>query len=240
MPLSLRKPPHTAHDRTLRRYGLAQGALVCLLFCTAALPVLAIPLSLGGLVSLHRAADTVVFPLWAVALPLMWRCTPVARAARSGFLGGLVAVTAYDMLRLPVIRLSGWPDFIPRLGQWITGADRPDAAVGYLWRYIGDGGGIGMAFSLFCLVAGVRRGLVPLGLAYGVFIWSGLICTLLLVPHAQLLLFRLTPATLAVSLAGHLVYGSTLGWCVRRFDGRYHFLTPRPDGHRAPAVSGRR
>ncbi|MFD8147060.1 hypothetical protein [Streptomyces sp. NPDC059708] len=193
MPISLHKPPATARDRTLRRYGLPQGALLCLLFCTAALPVLAIPLSLGG----------------------------------------LIAVTAYDMLRLPVIRLCGWPDFIPRLGQWVTGADRPDAAVGYLWRYIGDGGGIGMAFSLFCLVVGVRRGLVPLGLAYGVFIWSGLICTLLLVPHAQLLLFRLTPATLAVSLAGHLVYGSTLGWCVGRFDGRYRFLA-------APAVSGGR
>ncbi|MCF3182371.1 hypothetical protein IPZ70_20825 [Streptomyces polychromogenes] len=207
---------------------MVQRALLCFLFCTATLPVLAIPLALGGLIALHTAADDVIFPLWGAALLLLWARTPVAKAARYGFLAGLVAVTAYDLLRLPVIHLAGWPDFIPRLGRWITGADSPNAAAGYLWRYVGDGGGIGMAFALFCLVTGVRRGLVLLGLGYGVFIWSGLISTLVFVPHAQQLLFQLTPATLTVSLAGHLVYGSTLGWCLTRSDHRHHFLPTSP------------
>ncbi|MGE7389934.1 DUF6789 family protein [Streptomyces sp. NPDC004126] len=228
MPISPIRPLAPGRIRTPVRATAAQGALLCFLFCTGTLPVLAIPLTLGGLIVLHTAADAVIVPLWSAALLLLWRSTPVARAARSGFVSGLIAVTAYDMLRLPVIHLGGWPDFIPRLGQWITASDRPNAAVGYAWRYIGDGGGIGMAFALFCLVGGIRRRLVACGLAYGVFVWSGLISTLLLVPHGQQLLFRLTPATLAVSLAGHLIYGSTLGWCLNRLDTHHHVLADPP------------
>ncbi|GLX18864.1 MULTISPECIES: hypothetical protein [Streptomyces] len=228
MPVSPTRPLAPGRTAAPVRAAAAQGILLCFLFCTATLPVLAIPLTLGGLIVLHTAADAVIIPFWSAALLLMWRSTPVARAARSGFLSGLVAVTAYDMLRLPVIHLGGWPDFIPRLGGWITASDRPNAAVGYAWRYIGDGGGIGMAFALFCLVAGIRRRLVPWGLAYGVFVWSGLIATVLLVLHGQLLLFRLTPSTLTASLAGHLIYGSTLGYCLSHLDTHHAVLADPP------------
>ncbi len=237
MPINPSKPAVTERQRTAsssRAPGLGsaalQGVLLCFLFCTGALPVLAIPLSLAGLITLHMAADDVIIPLWGAALTLLLLCwrTPVSRAARAGLLGGLVAVTAYDMLRLPFILVGGWRDFIPRLGEWITGSNRPNAVIGYLWRYVGDGGGIGMAFALFCLVLGIRRRLVLFGLSYGVFVWSGLIGTLLFVPHAQALLFRLTPATVVVSLAGHLVYGSVLGWTIKWSDRGYRVLEGLP------------
>ncbi|MEU6239497.1 hypothetical protein [Kitasatospora sp. NPDC047058] len=55
-----------------------------------------------------------------------------------------------------------------------------------------------------------------------------MIATLLFAPHGQALLFRLTPATLAVSLAGHLVYGGVLGWTLGRLDRRHRVLSGAP------------
>ncbi|MEU6239455.1 hypothetical protein, partial [Kitasatospora sp. NPDC047058] len=74
------------------RTTVFQGALASCLFCVGALPVLAIPFSLFGLIGLHSAADRLVFPLWGLALALMCLRTPVSRAAAAGLLCGLVAV----------------------------------------------------------------------------------------------------------------------------------------------------
>ncbi|MER7751676.1 DUF6789 family protein [Kitasatospora sp. NPDC097643] len=226
--VAAQRPARVRQRPRALRTTVLQAALGYCLFGIGALPVLAIPLSLFGVIGLHTAADVLVFPLWGLALPLLCLRTPVSRAAAAGLIGGLIAVTAYDMLRLPFILYGGWPDFIPRLGGWITGSGHRNALVGYLWRYIGDGGGIGMAFALFCLTLGLRRRLTLLGLGYGVFVWSGLIGTLLFAPHGQPLLFHLTPATLAVSLAGHLVYGSVLGWTLERLDRKYGVLDGPP------------
>ena len=50
-------------------------------------------------------------------------------------------------------------DFIPVMGSWVTG--EPDtagsAAVGYVWRYIGDGGGLGVAFFVVAFALGIDR-----------------------------------------------------------------------------------
>ena len=42
-------------------------------------------------------------------------------------------------------------------------------------------------------------------------IWICLVFTLLVAPHGQQLLFKLTPATLSLSLLGHLIYGISIG-----------------------------
>jgi hypothetical protein len=57
---------------------------------------------------------------------------------------------------------------------------------------------------------------VALGIAYGIFVWSGLVATIALSARGSIMLFALTPKTLVFSLVGHLIYGAVLGACLRR------------------------
>jgi hypothetical protein len=94
-------------------------------------------------------------------------------------------------------------------------SSRPNGAVGYLWRYVGDGGGMGMAFAM--IAPGIKRymSIRKAAVAYGLVIWLCLMATLHGCPDPQRLMFVLTPVTLVMSLVGHLVYGLLLGVQVR-------------------------
>jgi hypothetical protein len=107
-----------------------------------------------------------------------------------------------------------WGDFFGRIGGWATGTSSNYLA-GYLWRYLGDGAGIGVV--VFILAAGIgvsswpRRYVVWLVTGFAVFpVWTGLVLTDWLAPHGRAL-FPLTATTMALSLAGHLVFGVVLG-----------------------------
>jgi hypothetical protein len=198
----------------------AHGRAAVLLLSGAA-PVSAIPLFVMGWVRLDDAALFGVLPLAVIALALLIRRSPEATWAARGLIAGIVAVLAYDAVRMPLVWLDVWPDFIPRLGGWVTGEGGTDAVVGYGWRWIGDGGGIGLAFFVFCgVLLAIRPALVTtrpvlLAVGYGVVVWAGLIATVLIPSRGEMLLFRITPATLVLSLVGHLVYGTVLGLFLR-------------------------
>jgi hypothetical protein len=187
-----------------------------------AAPVSAIPVFVLGWVSLVHEALFWVVPMALVAAALMVRGSAEGRWALRGFVAGLLAVFAYDAVRMPLVWSGIWPDFIPRLGGWIVGSGGTDTAVGYTWRWIGDGGGIGLSYFVFCALAlSIRPAFVTarpvlLSIGYGIFIWSGLMATVGLTGQGEKLLFALTPASLALSLLGHLVYGAVLGLCLRR------------------------
>ncbi len=205
-------------------------ARAMLLWTAGTLPVLAIPLFVFGAIPMTESSRYLVFPLSVAALFIMLNRSPEAAWARHGFVAGLLAVAAYDGIRIPMVVTGIWPDFIPRLGSWILGDDSPNVLVGYLWRYLGDGGGIGLAFFTVCglisrtnvVVGGVpatfilHRRPVQLSVMYGVFIWSGLVATVGLSDRGSDLLFALTPTSLGLSLLGHLVYGAVLGVFLRR------------------------
>ncbi|MGH3430520.1 MAG: hypothetical protein ACRDQZ_23635, partial [Mycobacteriales bacterium] len=85
-----------------------------------------------------------------------------------------------------------------------------------LWRYVGDCGGIAVAF--FALAAALRIGswsrrwVLTLAVGYGMFpVWTGLVLTDLFAPKGREL-FPLSLTTLALSLIGHLIYGLILGY----------------------------
>ena len=100
---------------------------------------------------------------------------------------GVLATLVYDAVRLDTVYLLGWwGDFIPRVGTWILGsgsaadAGSPvvGAVVGYLWRYVGDGGGIGVAFFVLVAATGLRRwgerATVAASVTFAVFpVWTG-------------------------------------------------------------------
>jgi hypothetical protein len=155
----------------------------------------------------------------AILLPLLvglaalviGRPHPSDRLLLAGFLWGLVACAAYDAVRLPTIYgFHWWNDFFGSVGGWATDT-KASLPVGYFWRYVGDGGGIAVAFFALAASLGAaawpRRKTIAFGVAYAVCpVWIGLVVTDLLAPHGREL-FPLSPLTLVLSLAGHLIYG---------------------------------
>ncbi len=204
---------------------LTPGSIVRIVvfWLAGAMPVGAIPLHVMGVLPIHDTALFIVLPLAVTAVVLAVGGSYEASWARRGAAAGLVAVLAYDGMRLPMVLLNIWPDFIPALGGWVTGSRGSQPLVGYAWRYFGDGAGIGMAYFLVCgcalLIrpAAVRAHPVWLSVGYGVFIWTGLLATVILTPADGVVLFQLTAANFVLSLLGHLVYGSVLGVFLRHF-----------------------
>jgi hypothetical protein len=192
----------------------------------AALPLLAISAHVFGIAPMNVTAGLLVVPLTLVTLLLgVFSPSGEERLLLSGAMWGVLATLVYDAVRLDTVYLLGWwGDFIPRVGTWILGsgsaadAGSPavGAVVGYLWRYVGDGGGIGVAFFVLVAATGLRRwgerATVAASVTFAVFpVWTGLVATVALAPRGQQQMFPLTPATVLLSLVGHLVFGLVLG-----------------------------
>ncbi|MFE9500863.1 hypothetical protein [Streptomyces collinus] len=202
------------------------------LFIVGATPVFAIPMHMMGLISMAISARYIVLPLWLIAISLLL----IGRTYTSfwggrGFIAGLLGVAAYEGMRMPFVMAGIWSDFIPRLGGLIIGDGHPNTLIGYLWRWVGDGGGIGLSFFLACCLLertrfrSILRYPFMLSLGYGIFIWSGLLCTVCFTSTGARMLFVLTPVNFTLSLSGHLIYGAVLGYFLRRTVG-FQFRYP--------------
>ena len=197
----------------------------------ASVPVLAISAHVFWSVSLLTVAVAVLVPLIiGLAAVVIARPHHSDRLLLAGFLWGLLACAGYDAFRLPTIYVANWwGDFFGSVGGWAT-ATHSDFLVGYLWRYIGDGGGIAVAFFALAATLGTaswsRRTTIAMAVAYAVCpVWTGLVLTDLLAPHSRQL-FPLTATTLIVSLVGHLIYGTIMGvgyWHSRRLEAFWPF-----------------
>lgn len=193
------------------------------------IPVLAISAHVLASVSLRTVALGVLLPLVVTLAVIVVRWPHRSdRLLLAGFVWGLVACAGYDAFRLPTIYGAHlWGDFFGSVGGWATGT-RSSMIVGYLWRYVGDGGGIAVGFFALAATLGVgawpRRAVLVAAVAYAVCpIWAGLILTDVLAARSQEL-FALTPTTLALSLGGHLIYGFILGigyWQSRHLEAEW-------------------
>jgi hypothetical protein len=192
-------------------WAQADWLLSAAYFAIGFTPIAALAISLLGLLPLTIAAPALVVPALVLGIVLGVRFPHHGRLALQGFGIGVLAVALYDGTRVPFILAGVWGDFIPNIGKWLLGSAEPNLVVGYLYRYVGDGGGMGMAFTVaFCLLR-PRLGYMQAAIGYGLAIWCCLLLTLLLAPHGQQLMFRLTPTSLGLSLLGHLVYGAAIG-----------------------------
>ncbi|MGH3712627.1 MAG: hypothetical protein ACRDT4_04090 [Micromonosporaceae bacterium] len=228
-----------------------------------AAPILAIPVFVFGLVDIHDSALFFVAPAVMLAAGLAVQGSPEARWAVRGFVAGLLAVALYDATRFPFVLTGVWPDFIPRFGGSVLGGGGENLLMGYFWRYLGDGGGMGVFFFTACAVLGIHRGTwlgrhaVALGVGYGIFIWTGLVATVTIPDAGETALFPFTPLITVLSLVGHLAYGAVLGvsyhWAIHRavpFDlapageprssATYRTLPRRVPSRLAPAPASRR
>lgn len=196
----------------------------------AALPLLAISAHVVRLAPMNVTAGLVVVPAALVVLLLaVFAPVPEDRIVLTGAVWGVIATLVYDAVRLDTVYLLGWwGDFIPTVGTWILGAQggagAVGAVVGYVWRYVGDGGGIGVVFFVLVAATGLRRwgerATVAAAVVFAVFpVWTGLVATVAVAPRGEQLMFPLTVATVTLSLLGHLVFGLVLGLGAARCRG---------------------
>ena len=183
----------------------------------ASTPLLAISGEVFGVVSLRTVSELFLFPLLGILAALVvFKPDGMDRAAFAGFAWGLAGCAGYDLFRLPNVYVFHlWGDFFGRIGGWATGTSSNYLA-GYLWRYLGDGAGIGVVVFILAAVIGIsswpRRYVVGFTVAFAVFpVWAGLVLTDALAPAGRAL-FPLNATTLILSLAGHLIFGAILGY----------------------------
>jgi hypothetical protein len=203
--------------RPVSKWVIARLALFLLL---SGLPILAISAHVFGLISESTSGKLVILPL-AAALAAVVMFAPHATDAiiARGFVAGMVACIIYDAFRLFNVQVLGlMGDFIPTMGTWVTGS--PDSTantvVGYVWRYLGDAGGLGVAFYIVAFAVGLdrwsSRRVILAATGFAVFpVWAGLIATAGLAPRGEELLFHLTPAAVTITLIGHVIFGLFLG-----------------------------
>jgi hypothetical protein len=128
----------------------------------------------------------------------------------------MVATFLYDCTRFPCLALGVWNDFIPNIGKLLLNCPECSPLVGYIYRYLGDGGGMGLAFFMVAPWVAGRCDVKKAAVVYGILVWGCLMVTLAGSPEPEKLLFKLTPFTFTMSLIGHLVYGGILGLEIAR------------------------
>jgi hypothetical protein len=167
--------------------------------------------ALAGLVPLPYLFHFAVIPAYAIMALIGLRYPAWGKRALLGLLAGMIATGVYDILRIGLMFAGLWGDPIPSIGPLATGDPHIAWYWGYVWRFLGNGGGMGIAFAML-----PWRG-VKLGIAYGTAVCLGLVAILYFFPVAQLHFFALTPPTAAGGMAGHWVYGAVLGWLTARW-----------------------
>jgi hypothetical protein len=198
------------------KWEYARIALVLLL---ASMPILAISVEVFGL--LPQSGITLVTISLVALLATLIAFAPhrIDMIVGRGLIAGMVACIVYDAARLFAVHVLGlMGDFIPVMGSFVTG--EPDtagsAAVGYVYRYLGDAGGLGVAFFVIAYAIGVDRWknayAVLAAIAFGVFpTWAGLMATVALSPNGEERMFPLNTATVIITLLGHVIFGLFLG-----------------------------
>src|SRR6266702_8169568 len=175
-------------------------------------PITALAIAIIGFFPLYVAALVMVVPSVVLGIGLAFFMFPnYGKLALKGLLIGLIAVFLYDCMRVPFIMAGIWGDFIPKINVLLFNTSQPNWLVGYIWRYVGDGGYMGMAFTVAYCILKPRVDSRIAGVGFGLAIWVCLLGTLVLAPHGQEMLFKLTLTTLSLSLLGHLIYGISLG-----------------------------
>jgi hypothetical protein len=155
---------------------------------------------------LPKGARYILLPAALLAILVGVRHKEWGRRALVGWVAGVAATGIYDVLRLALYKFGYWDDPIPGIGRLMLDDPNASAIWGYVWRFGGNGAGMGMAFAMLPW-RGIRSGVI-----YGTSICFGLFGVLALAPVAQAHFFPLNLKTAIGALAGHWVYGAVLGW----------------------------
>ncbi len=194
----------------------SQQSLTLLFTFGGFFPVTSIILHCLGILPLQQCLVFLVIPGLLSFITLGIKFPAIGKTVIAGFIAGIIAVFLYDLSRVPYI-LAGWSDFIPKIGGWITNSDEKNAVLGYTWRYIGNGGGMGVAFFILMSQLKNQKQLILKGLLYGLFIFTGLMLTLFFFEQTQDMMFKITPVSFTGSITGHIIYGTVLGILAKKY-----------------------
>ena len=100
---------------------------------------------------------------------------------------------------------------------------------GYLWRFIGNGGAMGMAYAM------LPWRTVRAGITYGLAVCMCLFGTLIFAPNAQNVLFQLNVISATAAITGHIIYGAMLVIFLRRWEGMKRSKQP-VEGRPRPGI----
>ncbi len=192
-----------------------QNKVLCRWVCLICgmLPVTAIAFHVMGLFYLQNSYPFVIL-FYGVLAFFSIQSQELRRRILVGWMSGIIAVTLYDLSRIPFM-MMGWEDFIPRIGGWLTHTDE-NFALGYLWRYVGNGGGLGITFFMMLHFMKSRRWILK-GALFGLAVCACLDFTLLVSPQSETLMFPISTLTIIGGTVGHLVYGITLGLLAKTY-----------------------
>lgn len=194
---------------------LAQHSLAVLFTLGGFFPVCSIILHCLGLLPLQHCLFFLVAPIVILFITFSIKFPSIGKTVLVGFLAGIVAVFLYDLSRLPYI-LAGWSDFIPKIGGWVTNTEEKNAALGYTWRYLGNGGGMGVTFFILIAQLKDKQRLILKGLLFGLFVFTGLMMVLFFFEKTQSMMFKITPLSFTGSITGHIIYGLVLGFLAKK------------------------
>lgn len=180
------------------------------------LPVTSIAFHCSGILSLSDSFCFLILPAVIIVLVVGIFDRKLMKLTARGWISGVIAVLLYDLSRVPFI-LAGWADFIPHISTWLSDSNENSFAIGYAWRYIGNGGGLGIVFFLTADYFNWKKYAVSSGVTFGLLIFSGLVALLVAFPDAQDQMFEITPVSFFGGLTGHIVYGWAIGKLYRLF-----------------------
>jgi hypothetical protein len=212
------------------KLGISRDTAIRLtIFAIGFSPIASLSLSTFNLIPLYISGPAIVLPSIIGALVLGSLFPRYAQTLVRGFMLGLLAVFLYDLTcRFPFMATGMWPDFIPKIGSYLLRRDHIHWFVGYLWRYAGNGGGMGLAFYAVYPLISKRVRPLGAGMAYGVGIFCCLLITIYLSPSGKVYLFSPTLFTGLFGFMGHVVYGYTLGYGVKQLPDMHGSFVAAP------------
>lgn len=215
-----------AASLALSNSSIKNNAIIFLCILAGLAPVSCIALHVLNLILLSESVYIIALPAVTITLLIILWNSITGKLILHGWIIGLIAVSLYDCSRIPFI-LAGWNDFVPHIGNWLLDQNEVNSLIGYIWRYAGSGGGMGITY-VFLIQLLNKKSNIGIGILFGIFIFSLLMLTLIIAPDSEKLMFRITPFTFTGSLIGHIIYGGTLGMlnnqpCRKFFTSRNKF-----------------
>lgn len=212
----IKKKQMEAFVQIKQQHKFSQQSLLLLFIAGGFFPVSSIVLHCLHILPLQQCLLFLVIPILFSFITLGIKFPAVGRTAIVGFAAGIIAVLFYDISRMPYI-LAGWSDFIPKIGGWVNNTNETNAIAGYLWRYIGNGGCMGISFFILISYLKNQKQIVLKGIAFGLFIFTGLMFVLFVFEQTQVMMFKITPLSFTGSITGHIIYGVTLGSFAKKY-----------------------
>lgn len=178
--------------------------------------IIGLSFAYAEIVPLGVAFGVFVLPAYIIMLVVGVLFPDWGRRAAVGFTAGILATIIYDVVRLALTFSLGLPDPIPHIGLMLVGPDVYFGGdwwwAGYLWRFLGNGAGMGIVYAMLSPRWFNLKG----GWIYGEIVGTGMFILLLLFPVTQLHLFVLNPIVVINGILGHWAYGMSLGWIFKR------------------------